>query len=206
MKGPRPTGRPAVCGVFFWNASQDPPVPTTLCTLTWRPGSFGPLERGPRTAEEGQKIVQICLKEECEPGDSWSRLTLVSFPGWTWGLFTWEFQRLSTWLHTGLTWELQERCCLHPGPCSLTQGGELGIRIFQRPPDGPGGPPRWCTAALMGGTLQGFTAVLSWKEGAPHDLSTYPVGRNGYCFKILVHCFYTIHIFQPISIEIGNWV
>ena len=31
-------------------------------------------------------------------------------------------------------------------------------------------------------------------------------GRNGYCFKILVHCFYTIHIFQLISIEIGNWV
>ena len=23
---------------------------------------------------------------------------------------------------------------------------------------------------------QGFTAVPSWKEGAPHDLSTYPVG------------------------------
>ena len=74
-----------------------------------------------------KKKIEICLKEESEPGDSWQRLALVSFPGWIWGLFTWEFQWLSTWLHTGVIWEFQEHCCLHPGPRCLTQGSELGV-------------------------------------------------------------------------------
>ena len=29
---------------------------------------------------------------------------------------------------------------------------------------------------------------------------------DNYCFKILVHCFHTIYIFQPISNGNGNWV
>ena len=33
-------------------------------------------------------------------------------------------------------------------------------------------------AALTDGTLQGFRAVLSQKEGAPRDLSAYPVGGS----------------------------
>ena len=28
---------------------------------------------------------------------------------------------------------------------------------------------------------------------------------DNYCFKILVHCFHTIYIFQPISNGDGNW-
>ena len=63
-------------------------------------------------------------------------------------------------------------------------------------------------AALTDGTLQGFRAVLSQKEGAPRDLSAYPVGGSfGGEMVIASRSWFTafIYIFQSISIGIGNW-
>lgn len=89
----------------------------------------------------------------------------------------------------GLSGSLGEHCCLHPGPCCLIQAGHICRRAL----DGSDGPLRGARCSQPDWTLQGFRAVLSQKEGAPRDLSAYPVGgvgRNGYCFKILVHCFH----------------
>lgn len=119
-----------------------------------------------------------------------------------WETFTWEFQWLSLAAHLGyLGWE---HCCLHSRPLLP----DSSWAYFHK-------GPRWFWWATEGCTLLWRIGPCRL-QGCPNprrkehsrDLSAYPVGGSlGGEMVIASRSWFTafIHIFQSISIGIGNW-